>query len=403
MNKLEIKGEGEVIEVERGRKYRIKFKYKDPDTSKWKYAPQRTVKGNKAQARRELEEYKKEFELDWNKPKNSTPFGDYAREWQDNRRLLANITTLALDRDEIEIARIVDLLGNIQMQNLTADDIEQSIIALKKQGLSESSLHKYYAKVNQILKYATKKRVIPFNPCTQMEPVKRPDAKERKSLTFEQAVKLAVELRQEARDGKIVAVWLALALGIRRGEALGLRWQDIDLENGIVHIRNQYDVHHQLRAPKCSSIRDLTIDEGTVKFLEEWKKMLLEQFPFTEVPDDLPVCCTDNGDFIDPTFFDKWRRRFFVNHGLGKFTVCEEWRDKKGIKRYRYSGYEGYNLHELRHTQATLLIGLGADLKTVQDILGHKSMQMTMQYTHGITENRRKASSAFDQAVLQAS
>ena len=92
MNKLEIKGEGEAIEVERGRKYRIKFKYKDPNTRKWKYAPQRTVKGNKAQARRELEEYKKEFELDRNKPKNSTPFGDYTREWQDNKQRRRKIT-----------------------------------------------------------------------------------------------------------------------------------------------------------------------------------------------------------------------------------------------------------------------------------------------------------------------
>lgn len=400
--KLEIKGEGNIKEIEYGKKYRIRFSYKDPSTGKWQHSPQRTVKGNKAKARRALEDFKAEFEREWNQPKSTSTFGDYAREWQQTRRDMAKITVLALDRDEIEIARINEQLGSILIRDLTADDIERSVLRLKRQGLSENALHKYWQKVNQILKHASKKKIIPFNPCDQMEPIKRPDAKERKSLDFEQAAKFALELKRENRDGKIVAVWLALALGLRRGECLGLRWMDVDLEDGIIHIRKQYDVHHNLRKPKCASVRDLPIDEGTIAFLREWQSIILTMFPFSEIPDELPVCCTDTGSFIDPTFFDKWRRKFFVNHGLGKFTTVEEWHDQRGIKRYRCSGYEGYNLHELRHTQATLLIGLGADLKAVQDIMGHSSMQMTMQYTHSITANQRKATSAFDQAILQA-
>ena len=126
MLKLEIKGKGEIIEVSRGEKYRIKFKYRDPSTGKWKYAPQpdqRTIKGNKAKARRELETYKAEFELEWNEPKSTSTFGDYARDWQQTRRELATITVLALDRDEIEIARINEYLGHITMTDLTTDDI----------------------------------------------------------------------------------------------------------------------------------------------------------------------------------------------------------------------------------------------------------------------------------------
>ena len=126
-------------------------------------------------------------------------------------------------------------------------------MALKKKGLSESGLHKYWQKVNQILKHAVKRRVIPFNPCDQLEPIKRPDAKERKALDFEQAAKFALELKNENRDGKIVAVWLALALGLRRGECLGLRWMDVDLEDGIIHIRKQYDVHQDRKSTRLNS------------------------------------------------------------------------------------------------------------------------------------------------------
>ena len=56
------------------------------------------------------------------------------------------------------------------------------------------------------------------------------------------------------------------------------------------------------------------------------------------------------------------------------------------------SGYEGFNLHELRHTQATLLIGSGADIKTVQNRLGHSSASLTMDiYAHAIEQNDRDA------------
>ena len=58
-------------------------------------------------------------------------------------------------------------------------------------------------------------------------------------------------------------------------------------------------------------------------------------------------------------------------------------------------GYEGFNFHELRHTQATLLIGQGADIKTVQNRLGHSSASLTMDiYAHAIEQNDREAADA---------
>lgn len=410
MKKLEIKGKGEIKTIIKGEKHRIRFKYRDPnvedpkDKGAWKYSPQRTVLGNMAKANRELEKYKEEFELAFNEIRSNTPFGEYARNWQDNRRKLQSISELALDRDEIEIERIEKYFPTTPISQLTPNEILKVILLLKEEGLSESALHKFWQKANQILKYAEKKDDISNNPCRKLDPIKRPEDKERKSLSTDQAIKLAKELKEEdPRTGRIVAVWLALALGLRRGEILGLRWCDIDLEKGLVYILNQYDVKHNLRTPKCSSQRVLSIDEGSIVFLSEWKEMVKIMFGFEEVPDDFPVCCTDNGDFIDPTAFDKWRRNFFVLHGLASFSKVEEWHDKRGIKRYRRSGYVGFNLHELRHTQATLLVGLGHDLKSIQEMLGHKSMQMTMAYTHGITQNRIDAAADFDRAILSAS
>lgn len=116
-----------------------------------------------------------------------------------------------------------------------------------------------------------------------------------------------------------------------------------------------------------------------------------------EVPDDFPVCSnaqTGKGknNFISTSCFDKWRREYFVKHGLGHYKKEEKWIDSRGIERVKHSGYEGFNFHELRHTQATLLIGAGADYKTVQTRLGHSSASLTMNtYTHHVSKNDRAA------------
>ena len=81
-----------------------------------------------------------------------------------------------------------------------------------------------------------------------------------------------------------------------------------------------------------------------------------------------------------------------MDHGLGTFEKVEVWHDRNGIKRYRRSGYKGYNLHELRHTQATVLIGSGADIKTVQNRLGHSSASLTMNISaHAFEKNDRES------------
>ncbi|MBN2923400.1 MAG: site-specific integrase, partial [Bifidobacterium sp.] len=172
-------------------------------------------------------------------------------------------------------------------------------------------------------------------------------------------------------------------------------WGNVDLVRKRIRIEKQLDSKGVRRDPKShKSKRNLAIDDGTIAFLTEWKIMQSDLFyQGGDVPDDAPVCSNDtDGAFISPAAFDKWRRAWFVDHGLGTFEKIEAWHDRNGVKRYRRSGYKGYNLHELRHTQATLLIGRGADIKTVQNRLGHSSASLTMNiYAHAIEQNDREA------------
>ena len=396
--RITIDGEGSIIEVERGKVYRIRHRLppaKPGGMRRW--SPMRTVHGNKAKARIELEAYRVELEDALNNEHAALTVGAYAREFHQRRIDMGTLSPLSLERDEIEIARIERAFGRVPVQELDAVTINKAYAKLRKQGLSASALHKIHQKLSQVMKQAVKEEIVLRNPCDLIDDVKRPEAKERRSLTDEQAVQLATGLRDSERSGRIVAVWLALATGMRRGEALGLLWENVDLARKRVRVEKQLDSKGVRRDPKShKSKRNLAIDEGTANFLAEWKVMQSDLFfGGGDVPDGTPVCTNERGAFLSPAAFDKWRRQFFVDHGLGTFAKIETWHDRSGVKRYRNSGYVGYNLHELRHTQATLLIGSGADIKTVQNRLGHSSASLTMNiYAHAIEQNDRDAADA---------
>lgn len=396
--RIEITGEGSIVEVERGRVYRIRHRIPPTEPGgKRRWSPSRTVRGTKGQARIALEEYRRELEEELNNENPGLTVGEYAREFQERRRESGTLSPLTVRRDEIETERIERLFGSLPIADLTTADINKAYAKLRKKKASPSSLHKLHAKLRQVLKQAVKEDIILQNPCDKIDDVRRPAAKERRSLSAEQAISLAIHLKGSVRNGKIVAVWLALATGMRRGEALGLDWSRVGLKKACIRIDRQLDSQGEIRPPKSKkSVRTVSIDEGTVSFLREWRSMQSKEFfEGGEVPDDCPVCTSEHGDYLEPNTFNRWRRAFFVEAGLGRSEHQETYVDKKGVKRYRNSGYVGFNFHELRHTQATLLIGSGADVKTVQHRLGHSTASLTMDiYAHALEKNDRDAADA---------
>lgn len=394
--RIELQGEGSLTEVERGRIYRIRWRIPPIyPGGKARWSPQRTVHGTKGAARIAVEEYRRELEEELNNEHSGLKVGQYAREFHERRKAMGTLSALTLERDELEIAKIEEYFEDSLMSEISTAEINKVYAKMRsKEGMSANAIHKVHAKLRQILKRAVIEEVIIRNPCDSIEDIKRPASKERKSLSADQALQLAHDLKSEPRNGSIVAVWLALATGLRRGEALGLVWENIDLEKKRLYVSKQFDSKRVRRDPKSSaSKRNLSIDDGTVAFLRDWKAMQSELFMVgKDVPVDFPVCTNEHGGFIDPNVFNRWRRNFFAAHGLGSFKKVEEHIDKNGVKRYRMSGYEGFNFHELRHTQATLLIGSGADIKTVQNRLGHSNASLTMNiYAHAIEQNDRDA------------
>jgi len=148
----------------------------------------------------------------------------------------------------------------------------------------------------------------------------------------------------------------ALHSGMRRGEILKLRWSDIDLKNQIITVQES----------KSGQKRMIPMDTTLHNTLS-----------------DLPSRFQKGYVFPSP-----------VNPGKQRFDVLRQWR-----KVIKISEIDSVRFHDLRHTFASHLIMNGVDIKTVQELLGHSSLTMTMRYTHLAPDHRTRAIKILDTAL----
>lgn len=391
---------GQITELERGRRYSIRVRLAPDETHKsWHWSKSRKVNGNKAEATAALVAYKKELEEE--KSGRNVTVDEYAEAFQANRKALGKVSALTIERDQHEIDRIVKYLGTVRVVDLDSKQIESAYLRMSEDdGASPDAIHKIHMKLSQIMRKAYLDELIDRNPCCDaVEGIRRPKVSQQKRretrITKEQALTFVHKIRQEPQDGRIVAVWLGIATGLRRGEALALVWEDVDFENARLRIRKQYGKEKVLKDPKTAkSRRTISIDSQTVDYLRDWRTR--QQTIFAEAGAEQqansPVCSNELCGFLDPDNFSRWRRKFFVKEGLAHYANETVYTDKCGIERVKHSGYVGPNFHALRRAQATLLVAGGVDPKTVQARLGHESLNTTLNiYAEEVGENDRKA------------
>lgn len=390
---------GQITELERGRRYSIRVRLAPDETHKsWHWSKSRKVNGNKAEATAALVAYKKELEEE--KSGRNVTVDEYAEAFQANRKALGKVSALTIERDQHEIDRIVKYLGTVRVVDLDSKQIESAYLRMSEDdGASPDAIHKIHMKLSQIMRKAYLDELIDRNPCDAVEGIRRPKVSQQKRretrITKEQALTFVHKIRQEPQDGRIVAVWLGIATGLRRGEALALVWEDVDFENARLRIRKQYGKEKVLKDPKTAkSRRTISIDSQTVDYLRDWRTR--QQTIFAEAGAEQqansPVCSNELCGFLDPDNFSRWRRKFFVKEGLAHYANETVYTDKCGIERVKHSGYVGPNFHALRRAQATLLVAGGVDPKTVQARLDHESLNTTLNiYAEEVGENDRKA------------
>ncbi|MDG4778159.1 tyrosine-type recombinase/integrase [Micromonospora sp. WMMD961] len=333
----------------------------------------------------------------------------WLRYWLSTRTRIRPTTRMHYTRDIEQF--LIPHLGQLILGDVTSRQLNAAFAAIAAtrtragQLRSACTLQHLHTTLRAALTGAVREGLIRDNPARRVElPARpRPQAQvwtearvaqwqasgERPTIAVWTPTQLASFL-DYVRDDSLFAFWWLVALrGLRRGEAAGLRWTEVDLRTGQLSVVRQrttagYDVHEG--PPKSqASRRTVALDQHTVRVLRQHRERQRQRraaridvgkmghdsgYVFTG-PDGLP---------IRPGYLTQ-RLRLLVGR----------------------AGLPPIRLHDLRHGAATLAHAAGADLKTVQDQLGHATIHLTADtYTSVLPDTQRQAAEATVRLVLDA-
>ena len=264
-------------------------------------------------------------------------------------------------------------IGDIPLEKLTSLDLQKLYKKLltkgrverleakgQPKGLSTKTVRNIHQILSSALKLAQEQRIILANPAERCA-LPKVEHREMKTLPVEQ---LQSFLREARESGVFELYYLELATGLRRGELLGLKWEDIDLQKGDLRVKRQVSringevVEAPLKTK--NAYRTLPLAEDTIDVLKEQRE---------KVGSSPWVFPSPNGGPISPDS---------VLHMLHRVLK------RAGLPRVRF--------HDLRHTFATLALQNGVDIKTVSGMLGHFSAGFTLDtYAHVTGAAQRQA------------
>jgi integrase len=192
------------------------------------------------------------------------------------------------------------------------------------------------------------------------------------------AQQLAAFLATITEDRLYPMWWLIALRGLRRGEAAGLRWCDVDLEGGTITIAQQriaYGRTVQVGPPKtAASRRTIPLDRATIRLLREHRSRHQAE--------------RDRGD-------GRWQDSGYLFTTPDGQPLHPDWLTRRFRRLVALSGLPPVRFHDLRHGAASLALAAGADLKTVQALLGHASIVLTADtYTSVLPELLANAAEA---------
>ena len=256
---------------------------------------------------------------------------------------------------------ILTYFQNYRLQDIRTMDI-QKFITHKSESLAPATVREIHLVVNQALNQAVIERLIPENPAQNIV-LPRIEYNEIEPLTNEEMERLI----NASKDHRLFhALMLLMGTGIRRGELLGLYWQDVNFEKNTIVIQRNYvktTIGDIMSEPKTrSSIRAINVPPVVMKILWDYKSTL--------PPNAIMVVPQLNCDKpISPRNFSR---------------TFSQWCDKADLKTNR--------VHDLRHTYATQLMALNVPIKVTQAQLRHSNIKTTMGYTHFMDGMQTEAS-----------
>lgn len=306
--------------------------------------------------------------------------GGFVEDWI-AKSLAASDRRQSTKENYATIARkhLVPTIGQQQLDKLRPSDVEALLLSKRESGLSPSTVRTIYTVLCAALDVAVRDKLVVHNVAAA---VKRPTVERREAayLTAAQAQQL-IEATREDRLFPLYA--LMLGTGLRRGEALALRWSDVDLDSADVRVRgtlSRLSTGLTVTEPKTErSRRTVGMPQQCVDVLRVHRRaQATERLAAGPAWQDHDlVFCSEIGTLLDPSN---------VLHRFQRLA--------------RAAGLDGVSLHTLRHSTPSLLIARGTHLKIVQQVLGHSSYAITADtYAHVAPDQQREAATRLGESL----
>ena len=276
------------------------------------------------------------------------------------------------DIGEVPLEKLTSLeLQKVCKKLLNSGRIDRVESKRQPRGLSPKTVRNICQVIASAMKPAKEKKIIATDP-TEGCALPKLEHREMKTLSVEQ---LASFLREAKESGVFEMYYVEMATGLRRGELLGLKWEDIDLEQGDLRVKRQIArINGEvIEAPlkTKNAYRTLPLAEDTIVVLKQQRK---------KVGSSPWVFPSPTGGPISPDS---------VLHMLHRVLK------RAGLPKVRF--------HDLRHTFATLALQNGVDIKTVSGMLGHFSAGFTLDtYAHVTTAAQKEAAKAMERVLTAA-
>ena len=307
------------------------------------------------------------------------PFGEYIDYWYHNFCELSIAATTRLKYENDIYKHIIPGIGKLPLAALKKSDLEKFYAEQMKSGnldrngvgdkkLSGAVIRSMHTRIKCALDQALKEGLVNRNEAVgcKLPPKKN---KEIEVLSHEEIARLLIQAKEE---GFYELILLGLATGMRRGELLGLKWDDINFTTGELSIKREYTTlgsDYIISTPKTkSSVRSVHLPQSVLNILVEYRK-------------------TVNSDWVFPSPLDPTHPR--------SPTSCRS-RLSDMLERAECNHIP---FHGLRHIFSTMALENGLDIKTLSAVLGHSSAETTISvYSHVTGEMERNAAKKMDDA-----
>jgi integrase len=294
---------------------------------------------------------------------NKEPFTTYIESWFNMSYKPSVEETTAETRWRYIEKHIMPFFGETPLNLITTKKLDNFYYVKLKEGLSPKTVREFHNLLRSALTQAVKWSLLKINPALDATPPKLLQ-KEIQLWTKEQTKNFLKVLEAE----KVYPIFeLIIFSGLRRGEALGLKWDDIDFLKGKIHVRRslakikEKGLYLKDVKTKCSK-RQVSISPYLIKRLQEHKRNQDKEKKVlgAAYQDNGLVFCTFDGNLKDPRNLLREFDRLIKKANLPKITI-----------------------HDLRHLHATQLMISGVNPKVVQERLGHSRVAITLDlYSH---------------------